>query len=107
MHGSKSARNTVSRVRASGSSTRSAEADGAPGRIFGIDVDIDERTAGRGSPFRAPNQALESKDEGVHLWRAKRYLHRRPPEDPEALPRGSEVRHPARSGGQDGAVRRH
>src|SRR5581483_8780572 len=33
--------------------------------------------------LRASDQALEPKDEGIHLRRAQRHLHHRPPEDAE------------------------
>src|ERR1700722_10584710 len=50
-----------------------------------------EGVARSGRPLRASDQALESQDEGIHLWRAQRDLHHRPAEDAEDVQRGVEV----------------
>ncbi len=70
-------------------------------------INFHEGIARSGRSLRAPDQALESKDEGIHLWRTQRDLHHRSPEDPEAV----QGRHAlcGRDGRarQDGAVRRN
>src|ERR1700730_5042060 len=45
-----------------------------------------EGVVGGRSTFRPPDAALESQDEGIHLWRAQRDTHHRPAEDPEDVP---------------------
>src|SRR5208283_739618 len=50
-------------------------------------VYFNERIARSGRSFRAPDQALESKDEGIYLWRTQWYLHRRSPKNPQAVQR--------------------
>src|SRR5262245_7542770 len=131
-----SARSTGRRARASGSSSPSADrgraaleaadflaahTNSALGRVrAGVDrakpkpkvtrrqfaVDFNERTARSGRSLRAPDQALESKDEGVHLWRTQRNLHHRSPKDPEAFQGRDALRGGNGSPGQDGPIRR-
>src|SRR4051794_20429866 len=56
---------------------------GMPRRLFA--VDFNEGIARGGRSLRAPDQALESKDEGIHLWRTQRDLHRRSSKDSQTF----------------------
>src|ERR1700730_2615822 len=51
-----------------------------------------EGVVGGRSTFRPPDAALESQDEGIHLWRAQRDTHHRPAEDAEDVPGSKPVR---------------
>src|SRR5216684_777573 len=48
-------------------------------------INFNEGVARSRRSFRAPDQALESKDEGIHLWRTQWDLHRRSPEDSQTF----------------------
>src|SRR5271168_3631201 len=50
-------------------------------------VYFNERIARSGRSFRAPDQALESKDERIYLWRTQWDLHRRSSKNSEAVQR--------------------
>src|SRR6202046_1389801 len=58
-----------------------AVSPGCTSRRRPIGHDHNEGAARSGCSLRASDQALESKDEGVHLWRAQRDLHHRPAEE--------------------------
>ncbi len=72
-----------------------------------IGHDHNEGAARSGCSLRASDQALESQDEGIHLWRAQRDLHHRPAEDAEAVQGRVEVCHRAVRQRQDDSVCRH
>ncbi len=69
--------------------------------------DHNEGAARSGCSLRASDEALESEDEGIHLWRAQRNLHHRPAEDAQAIQRRVEVCHRAVRQRQDDSVCRH
>src|SRR4051812_43610601 len=70
-------------------------------------IDFNERIARSRRSLRAPDQALESKDERVHLWRTKWDLHYRSAEDAEALQRRDAVCRRNGCAGKDRAVCGH
>src|SRR5216684_1394932 len=70
-------------------------------------INFNEGVARSRRSFRAPDQALESKDERIHLWRTQRNLHHRSPEDPEAFQGCHAVRGRNGRARQDRSIRRN
>src|SRR5581483_10990365 len=68
---------------------------------------LHERTAGGRRPFRPPDTSLEPEDEALHLHRARRHLHHRPPADPAAARRRVQRRARRRRAQRVDPVRRH
>src|SRR5271169_5865890 len=66
-----------------------------------------EGVARSGRSLRAPDEAVEPKDEGVHLWRAQWYLHYRSAEDAEDVQGSVEIRAGPGRRGQNHSLRGH
>ena len=65
------------------------------------------RAPGGRSPFRPPDPPLEPEDEAVHLRRARRHLHHRPPADARAARGGTRLRPQPRRARRHDPLRRH